>query len=184
MRISKRKPSYKKEGQLKKYRINQQITAPEIRLIDENGQNLGIMPTRQAIKIAQEKELDLIEVSPLANPPVAKILDFNRLRYREEKEKRKEKAKQKKIEIKGIRLSLRIGEHDLETRIKQSQRFLTDGNKVKVELNLKGRERQHQELAISIINQFLETLGQTIPIRIEQPLNVQNGQITIVISKK
>lgn len=184
MRISKRKPYYKKEEKIKKYQINQQITAPEVRLIDENGQNLGIMPTRQALEIAREKELDLIEVSPLTNPPVAKILDFNKLKYREEKEKRKEKAKQKKIEVKGIRLSLRIGEHDLETRIKQSQKFLANGDKIKVELNLKGRERQHQELAVSIINKFLGALEQTIPIKIEQPLNTQDGQLTIVISKK
>src|SRR3989338_11416260 len=106
MRISRKKPNNKRV-EFKKYRANQYIRSEQVRLIDENGQNLGNVPTQKALEIAQEKGLDLVEVSPLANPPVVKIVDYSKLRYQEEKERRKEKSKQKKVEVKSIRLSLR-----------------------------------------------------------------------------
>ena len=185
MRISRRKPKYKNQYKIRiKYRTNQFIKVPEVRLVDENGENLGVVPTEKALTMAREKELDLVEVSPLAKPPVAKILDFNKLKYQEGKEQRKEKAKQKKVEVKGIRLSLRIGKHDTETKLHQAEKFLSENDKVKIELFLRGRERQHRSLAKEIINNFLESLDQITPIKIEQELNVQGGRLTVVVNKK
>ncbi len=183
MRISRKKIKYK-PSQQKKYRANDRIKSPQIRLIDENGQNIGIVDTEEAREMAQDRGLDLVEVSPLANPPVVKIVDYSKLKYQEEKERRKEKAKQKKVEIKGIRLSLRISDHDKEVRIKQAERFLKQDDKVKLELALKGRERQHKDLASEIVNKFIKSLNELVEITVEQPLNIQGGKLSIVIAKK
>lgn len=183
MRISRRRPRYKKEPP-KRYRTNQYIRVPQVRLIDENGQNIGVIDTTKALAMASEKGLDLVEVSPLAQPPVAKIVDYKKMRYQEEKERRKEKAKQKKIEVKGIRLSLRISEHDKEVRRRQAEKFLKQDDKIRVEMILKGRERQHFNLAEEIINKFVESLDQLVPTTIEQPLNVRGGKLSTLIAKK
>jgi len=183
LRISRRRPKWKKQ-QRKRHQTNQYIRVPQVRLIDETGQNIGVVDTTKALTMAREKGLDLVEVSPLAKPPVAKIVDYSKLKYQEEKERRKEKAKQKKVEIKGIRLSLRISEHDKEVRIKQAEKFLNQDDKVKLEMILRGRERQHKDLARKIINKFIETVGKTIPVSIEQPINIQGGKLSALIAKK
>jgi translation initiation factor IF-3 len=128
--------------------------------------------------------LDLIEVSPLSQPPVAKILDYSKLKYQEEKERRKEKARQKKIEVKGIRLSLKISKHDIETRLNQAERFLSEDNKVKIELILRGRERQRKDFAKNIINDFIKSLEEKLPIKIEQGLKIQGGRLSATVAKK
>ena len=183
MRISRRKPRPKQVEQ-KHHRRNSAIRVPEVRLIDENDVNHGVVATAKALAMAQESGLDLIEVSPLAKPPVAKILDYSKLKYQEEKERRKEKAKQKKVEVKGIRVSLRIGEHDLQTRLKQAERFLNDGDKVKVEMILRGRERRHVPLAKEIINGFVSKLNDILPVAAEQDIAQQGGKLHTVIGKK
>jgi len=183
LRISRKKPGYNK-GPERRHRTNQYIRVPQVRLIDENGQNIGVVETTKALAMAQEKGLDLVEVSPLAQPPVAKIVNYSKLRYQEEKERRKEKAKQKKIEVKGIRLSLRISDHDKEVRVKQAEKFLKQEDKIKIEMLLKGRERQHAGLAKKIINGFIEAIDKLIPINIEQPLNIQGGKLSVMIAKK
>lgn len=142
------------------------------------------MSTAEALALAQDKGLDLVEVSPLANPPVAKIVDYSKLKYQEEKERRKEKAKQKKVEIKGIRLSLRISDHDKEIRVKRAEDFLNDGDKVKVELLLSGRERQHFSLAREIINKFVADINASVPVNVEQPITIQGGKLSVIIAKK
>jgi len=181
LRISRKKPD---RNQQKWHRTNQYIRVPQVRLIDETGQNIGVIDTSEALAMAQEKGLDLIEVNPLAQPPVVKIIDYSKLKYQEEKERRKEKAKQKKIEVKGIRLSLRISEHDQEIRINQAEKFLKQDDKVRIEMILKGRERQHFDLAREIINKFVQSVGSLLPINIEQPLNIQGGKLSVLIAKK
>lgn len=183
MRISRRRPGYKPNLQ-KKYRTNQYIKSPQVRLIDETGQNIGVVSTSEALTMAQERGLDLVEVSPLAQPPVVKIINYNKLKYQEEKERRKEKAKQKKIEVKGIRLSLRISDHDKEVKAKQAEKFLKQEDKIKIEMILKGRERQHFNLAREIINKFINSINQLVETVVEQPLNVQGGKLSVVIAKK
>jgi translation initiation factor IF-3 len=167
-----------------KYWINEQIRAPEVRVIDEDGQNVGIMPTFEAVKLARERELDLVEVFPKAEPPIAKIIDYGKFLYQKDKEARKQRAKQKRVEVKGIRLSLRIGTHDKEVRLKQAKEFLETGDKVKVEVILKGRERQYANMAREAIVQFIEELDRLIPTKTEQQLSFQGGRFFAVVGKK
>ena len=183
MRISRRRPKPKKSQQ-RRYRTNQYIRAPQVRLVDETGQNIGVVETAKALAMAQEKGLDLVEVSPLAQPPVVKIINYSKLKYQEEKERRKGKSKQRRTEIKGLRLSLRIGKHDKEVRLAQAEKFLNEEDKVKIEMILRGRERRHQDLAKEIINEFINSLNQKIETRIEQPLIVQGGRLSIIIARK
>jgi len=183
MRISRRRPRYKQEQQ-KRHRTNQYIRVPQVRLVDETGTNVGVVDTVKALAMAKDLGLDLVEVSPKAEPPVAKIVDYSKLKYQEEKERRKEKAKQKKTEVKGIRLSLRISEHDKEVRIKATEKFLNQDNKVKLEIILRGRERQHKNLAREIINKFIIKVGESVPVIVEQPINIQGGKLFALIAKK
>ena len=168
--------------QLKRYRTNAAIKVPEVRLIDETGQNIGVTSTADALARAQELGLDLVEVSPLANPPVAKIVDYAKLKYEEEKERRKEKAKQKKIEIKGIRLSVRIGAHDMDVRLRQALNFLEDGDKIKIELILRGRERRQTDLAKETVEKFVTALRENREIKIEQPIKIMGGRLSAIIA--
>ncbi len=185
MRISRRKPAYKKPPtQNNRYRTNDRIRSEQVRLIDETGQNHGVIATARALEMALERGLDLIEVSPLANPPVVKIVDYSKLRYQEEKAKRQERAKQKKIEIKGIRLSLRIGEGDKNIRIKQAVKFLEDDDKVRIEMNLRGREKAHKDLAYTIVKGFIEKINQTVETISEQPTTIMGGKVSTLIAKK
>ena len=180
MRISRKQVKV----QIIQYWINEQIRAPQVRVIDEEGKNLGVMPTDEAVRLAKEKELDLVEVFPKAEPPIAKILDYGRFLYQKDKEARKQKAKQKKVEVKGVRLSLRISPHDREVRLNQSKEFLGSGDKVKIEIILKGRERQYANNAREIINQFIESLNRLITVRVEQPLSFQGGRFSATVGKK
>lgn len=166
-----------------RYRVNEWIRAPEVRLIDETGAHLGIVPTAQAIATARERELDLVEVQPLAQPPVAKILNYSKIKYEEGKERKRERAKQKKVEVKGVRLSLRISKHDTETRLTQAQKFLNDNDKVRIELILRGRERQHKDLAEKIIQNFINSIHQTIPVKVEQGVTALGGKLSTIIAK-
>lgn len=185
MRISgkRRRANKAKAEQQKRYRVNQYIRIDKVRLIDENGQNIGVVDTAQALAMSQEKGLDLVEVFPLAKPPVAKIIDYSKMKYQEEKERRKGRVKQKKVEVKGIRLSLRIGKHDQEVRINQAQKFLADGNKVKIEMILRGRERGRMDLAKKNINEFIDTLNKAQPVKVEQSLSAQGGKLSVLISQ-
>lgn len=161
---------------MKYYRINNRITAREVRLINEDGKHLGVFKIEDALRISQEKNLDLVEISSKEIPPVAKIMDFGKFLYRERK---KERRKKKKQEIKGIRLSLRVGKHDLEVKKNQALKFLNDQQKVKIEMVLRGRERAHLSLAKEIINNFIGSLGEGV--KIEQPLSTQGGRLSILI---
>ncbi|MAF13983.1 MAG: translation initiation factor IF-3 [Parcubacteria group bacterium] len=183
MRISRKRTKYKKTPP-KKYQTNQYIRSEQVRLIDETGENVGVTDTAKALAMAQDKGLDLVEVSPLAKPPVAKIVDYSKLKYQEEKERRKEKAKQKKVEVKGIRLSLRISEHDKEVRVRQANKFLSQDDKVKIEMILRGRERQHRDLAREIINKFISSVNELIPAAAESSVTIQGGKLSVVIAKK
>lgn len=165
------------------FRVNEQIDNPEIRVIDDKGEQLGVIPTARAMEIARERELDLVEVSPKAEPPVCKILDFGHFKYQKEKEVRKQKAQSHEVEIKGIRLSLRIGDHDLEIRHQQAKKFFERGDKVKIELRLRGREKAHVDVAKEVVAKFLELVKADFPIRVEQPIQVMGGTITMVLAR-
>lgn len=138
------------------------------------------MATRDALQLAQERGFDLVEVAPQANPPVCKLLDYGAYQYRLEKQQRKQRANQKQIEIKGIRLSLNIGQHDRDVRLNQAKKFLGDGDKVKVEMILRGRENAHQDLAREIMMKFVADIG----AKVEQPISRQGKKIFCLVGKE
>ena len=151
-------------------------------MIDEKNSNLGTLETFQALALAEERGLDLVEVNPKGNLPVCKILDYGAYQFQQEKQERKHKAKQKKIEVKCIRLTLTIGKHDLEVRRKQAEKFLNNGHKVKIEMMLHGREIAHQDLGRQIIFQFIKELGENIVM--EQMLTRQGRKFFTIIFRK
>ena len=166
------------------FQANKRIRVPEVRVVDENGENLGTMTTINAITLARERGYDLVEVSPKAQPPVCRVLDFKQFKYEQEKAQRLQRAHAKKVEVKGIRLSLRIGEHDRQQRIKQAKRFFDEGNKISVDLILRGRERQHRNQARDVIMQFIDDLRKDYDIIQDQPLSMQGGRHSLVVGGK
>jgi len=140
------------------------------------------MDTYRAIQLARERDLDLVEVSPVAQPPICKIMNYGAYQYQQEKKERKQKAKQKRIEIKGIRLGLNIGAHDLEIRKNQALKFFEKGDKVKVELILRGRERAFFDRARTIMEEFVKSLGDNAII--EQSLTRQGGRLSLLVAKR
>lgn len=153
-----------------------------MRVIDETEKQLGIITLEEALRMAQERNLDLIQVTERVDPPVCKIMDYGKYLYREEKKERGAK-KQKGGEVKGIRLSFGISSHDLETRAHQAEKFLKEGNKVRIELILRGREKAHLDFAKEKIKKFLEILGNQIPIKIERDLKKEFKGFTMIITK-
>ncbi len=164
---------------LKKPRVNNQIRASKIRLIDDTGKQVGIVSLQEALQIARERNLDLIQVTDKVEPPVCKISDYGKYLYRLRK---KEKKTKKSNETKGIRLRFNISEHDLETRINQAEKFLKEGNRVKIEMILRGREKRLSEFAKEKINLFIENLNKKIAIKNETGLKKKGNGFFIVVS--
>ncbi len=142
--------------QIKKPSANEEILAPEIRLIGLDGAQLGVVPLAEAKSMAQESETDLVMVSASANPPVVRLMDLGKHLYDKRKKLAKQKAKTKGGEIKGVRVGFKIGEHDLQMRLKQTDGFLAEGHKVKVEMRLRGREKSRREQAVQKIRDFAQ----------------------------
>jgi translation initiation factor IF-3 len=140
-------------------RINDRIRAREIRVIDENGEQLGILAPFDALKIARERGLDLVEVSPTAVPPVCRIQDYGRFLYEKEKSERAARKRQKVIVVKEVKFSVTVDEHDYQTKKNQAVRFLTEGDKVKASLRFRGRQMAHRELGYKIINRLILDIG-------------------------
>ena len=132
-------------------RINERIRVREVRLIDDECNQKGIVPTVEALRMAKERDVDLIEVAPTANPPVCKILDFGKYRFEQEKKLRDSKKKQKVLKLKEIRMQPKIGPGDLDTKAKHVQEFLDEGNKVKVTIRFRGRELAHTDLGFGVL---------------------------------
>lgn len=151
-------------------------------VIDDTGNPLGVMDTGRALALAQDKGLDLVEVAPMARPPVCKILNYGAFQFQLEKKERKAKAHQKKVELKGIRLTFKIGQHDKDTRKKQSLKFLDDGNKVQLEMRLRGRENAHKDLARQQMEQFAKDLGPDVVV--ESPLSMLGNRVTMIVGRK
>lgn len=166
---------------LKKPLVNNQIKAEKVRLIDENGKQVGIVSLEEALQIAKERNLDLVQVTEKVEPPVCKILDYGKYLYWLQK---KAKVKGKGSEIKRIRLRFNISLHDLENRARQAEMFLKKGNRVKIEMILRGRERGLSDFAKGKIEQFLEILKNKIPIKSEGELKKEPGGLTMIITKK
>ncbi len=163
--------------------INNRIRAKEVRVIDETGQQLGVLPIEKAVETAKEKGLDLIQVTERVDPPVCKIMDHGKYLYALKKKEKKAKAHHVG-ELKGIRLTFSISEHDLGTRARQAEKFLKKGDKVRIEMKLRGREKAHQDFAREKIKKFVDLLQQTIAIKIERELKKQPRGLTMIITKE
>ena len=139
--------------------INEEIREREVRVIDADGTQLGIMATKDALRIAQEKELDLINIAPQAKPPVCKILDYGKYRFEQAKREKEAKKKQKVIEVKEVRLSPNIEDHDMETKARMAVKFLQGGDKVKVSVRFRGRELTRTEVGKVVLDQFVKSIA-------------------------
>ena len=162
--------------------INEQIRDREVRLIGENGEQLGIMSARDAMKLAKEAELDLVKIAPQAKPPVCKIIDYGKYRYEQARKEKEARKKQKTIEIKEIRLSPNIDTNDLNTKINAAKKFLTKGDKVKVTLRFRGREMAHMNASKHILDDFAEALTEIAVV--EKPAKVEGRSMTMVLAEK
>ena len=139
--------------------INEEIVAKEVKVIDENGEQLGVMSVAEAQKIADEKQLDLVEVAPGSDPVVCKIMDYGKYKYEQTRKEKESKKKQKVVEIKEIRLSSTIDTHDFEFKSKNARKFLEDGNKVKATIKFKGREVNNTAFGANVLSKFAESLS-------------------------
>ncbi len=154
-------PFTDKRAQKSFIRINEKIRAREVRVIDDNGEQLGIMAPFDALKIARERSLDLVEISPNAVPPVCRIQDYGKYLYEKDKSERAARKKQKVIVIKEVKFSVTVDEHDYQTKKNQAVRFLGEGDKVKASLRFRGRQMAHRDLGYKIINRLIMDIGQT-----------------------
>lgn len=163
-------------------RVNRQISAASIRLIDENGNMVGVVPALEGLKLAEQAGLDLVEISPGASPPVCKILDYGKYRYEAQKKAHEARKKQKVIQIKEIKLRPTIGEHDLDIKLRNTLGFLEEGDKVRITLRFRGREMDHQELGMQVLNRVQETLKDNA--KIEQSPRIEGRQIVMMVGPK
>ncbi|MCB0106088.1 MAG: translation initiation factor IF-3 [Caldilineaceae bacterium] len=132
-------------------RVNNQIRAREVRVIDANGEQLGVMHIRQAIDIANERELDLVEVAPNANPPVCRLMDYGKYLYEKQKRERESRKAQKQVDVKEVRLSPKIGEHDVQVALTKIRKFAKEGDKIRIRIRFRGREIHHPEVARELL---------------------------------
>ncbi|RMF84556.1 MAG: translation initiation factor IF-3 [Nitrospinota bacterium] len=166
----------------KSLRVNQMIRVPEVRLVDAEGKQLGIFPIEEALRIAEEEGLDLVEVAPHAKPPVCKIMDYGRFRYQQSKRVQEARKKQKLIQVKEVKMRPKTEEHDYQFKVKHIRRFLSEGNKVKVTIMFRGREMDHTERGREILERVagdMEDIGV-----VEQTAKQEGRNMTMVLTPK
>ncbi|MGH6907227.1 MAG: translation initiation factor IF-3 [Aestuariivirga sp.] len=164
------------------HRINHRIEAREVRLINAEGQNVGVVPTHEAIMMAEEANLDLVEVSPDAKPPVAKILDYGKFKYQEQKKANEARKNQKVIEIKEIKMRPMIDDHDYDVKMRAINRFFEEGDKVKITLRFRGREMAHQELGQLLLDRVRKDTGEIA--KVESEPRFEGRQIVMVLAPR
>ncbi|WP_420886929.1 translation initiation factor IF-3 [Candidatus Dactylopiibacterium carminicum] len=168
------------------HRLNREIGVPEVRLVGEDGEQLGIVSTQQALVMAEEAGVDLVEIAPQAKPPVCRIMDYGKFKYQEQKRaheaKQKQKQKQKQIQVKEIKLRPGTDENDYQIKMRNMTRFLEEGDKVKVTLRYRGREMAHQEFGIRQLERIKADLGDTIVV--EQFPKLEGRQLIMVVAPK
>lgn len=159
--------------------VNEAVRAKEVRLIDEDGSQLGIMSTASALELASQRDLDLVEISPAAAPPVCKLMDYGKFRFEKQKREKEQRKNQKIVEIKEIRLSLNIGDHDFDTKLGHAMKFLQEGNKVKASIRLRGREMAHASRGNIVMSRFAEALSELGNVEKEPKLEGRSIQMFI-----
>ena len=163
-------------------RINEEIGVMRVRLVDERGNMVGIVPRTEALTMAADAGLDLVEIAPNADPPVCKILDFGKFKYEEQKKKNEARKKQKIIEVKEIKLRPSIDDHDYEVKMRSMNKFIEEGDKVKVTMRFRGRERAHQELGMNVLMRVREDLDGIA--KVEQMPRMEGRQMTMVVAPR
>ena len=163
-------------------RMNERIRAREIRVIGDDGEQFGILSVNEALALATEKNLDLVEISPNATPPVCKIMDYGKFKYEKTKKEKENKKKQKNVVIKEIRIKPHIDEHDKETKISQIKKFIEKEYKVKISLRLSGREKLHAESAVKILDEFADSFEETAIV--EKKYGKEQVQKFVMLSPK
>ncbi|PHY95262.1 translation initiation factor IF-3 [Acetobacter pomorum] len=163
-------------------RVNEEIRVPQVRLIDENGEMAGIMTVRDALAKAYSVGLDLLEISPNAEPPVAKILDYGKFKYEQQKKRNEAKKKQKVIEIKEVKVRPNIDENDYQVKMRAVKTFIGEGDKVKVTLRFRGREMAHQELGIKVLERIRAEMDEVA--KVEQMPRLENRQMIMVLAPR
>jgi translation initiation factor IF-3 len=163
-------------------RVNRDIAVAQVRLIDEQGENVGIVATDEAIERAEDAGMDLVEISPGADPPVCKILDYGRFKYQDQKKKNEARKKQKTIDIKEIKMRPNIDTHDYDVKMRSINRFIADGDKVKVTMRFRGREMVHQELGLKVLDRVRDQLDEVA--KVEQFPKMEGRQMIMVVAPK
>ncbi|MDD5937249.1 MAG: translation initiation factor IF-3 [Clostridiales bacterium] len=162
--------------------INEQIRDREVRLIGEDGEQLGVMPAKDAMKLAQEANLDLVKIAPTAKPPVCKIVDYGKYRYELARKEKEAKKKQKVTDVKEIRLSPNIDANDLTTKANQARKFITKGDKVKVTLRFRGREMAHMQTSKQILDDFYKIVEDVAVV--EKPAKMEGRSMIMFLTEK
>ncbi|MEX0921548.1 MAG: translation initiation factor IF-3 [Rhodovibrionaceae bacterium] len=163
-------------------RVNDAINVPEVRLIDEAGENVGVVSVREAMRMAEDAGLDLVEISPHAAPPVAKILDYGKFKYEAQKKANEARKKQKTIDVKEIKMRPNIDDHDYQVKMRSIQRFIDEGDKVKVTMRFRGREMVHQDLGLAVLNRVRDELEEIA--KVEAHPKVEGRQMIMVIAPR
>lgn len=163
-------------------RVNRDIVVAQVRLIDEQGENLGVVSKDEAIERAEEAGMDLVEISPSAEPPVCKILDYGRFKYQDQKKKSEARKKQKTIDIKEIKMRPNIDQHDYDVKMRAINRFIADGDKVKVTMRFRGREMVHQELGLKVLDRVRDQIDEVA--KVEQFPKMEGRQMIMVVAPK
>lgn len=162
--------------------INEQIRDKEIRVVDTDGSQLGIMPAKQALELAEQKGLDLVKIAPQAKPPVCKIIDYGKFRFEQSKREKEQRKNQRVVDIKEVRLSLNIDTHDFETKKNHAVRFISEGNKVKASIRFRGREMGHPELGEEIMQRFAEAMSEVA--NVEKPAKLEGRTMLMFLAPK
>lgn len=162
--------------------INDQIATDKVRLIDSEGEMKGVFPTSKAIEMAVDEGLDLVEVSPNADPPVCKIMDYGKYKYEQQKKASEARKKQKVVDVKEVKISPRIEKHDYEVKMRNARRFLESGDKVKVSMRLRGREMAHQEIGFDLLKQMIEELDEISSVELHPKL--EGRQMIMVLAAR
>lgn len=162
--------------------INEEIRDREVRVVDQDGAQLGIMPTRQALELADEKQLDLVKIAPNAKPPVCKLMDYGKYKFEQSKKEREIRKNQRVITVKEVRLSATIEEHDIDVKYKNAVKFLQDGDKVKVTIRFRGRQITHSEIGREVMDLFAEKIKEFGIIE-RRPL-IEGRSMTMIIAPR
>ncbi|MFW8564774.1 translation initiation factor IF-3 [Orrella sp. 11846] len=166
----------------KSHRTNDEIRVPEVRLIGQDGEQLGIVKTAQALRTAEEENVDLVEIAPNATPPVCRLMDYGKFRYQEQKRQAEARAKQKTVQVKEVKFRPGTDEGDYQVKLRNVRRFLEDGDKAKITLRFRGREMAHQELGMRVLERVRDDLGETATV--EAMPKLEGRQMVMVVAPR